>query len=84
MDEITSALDIQTKYTILNLLLTLQKKYHFAYIFISHDIETMLSVTDRIFIMKDGKIIESLQTKDISKASHPYTKELLNSYSFVK
>ena len=84
LDEITSALDIQTKYTILNLLLTLQQKYHFTYIFISHDIETILSITNKIFIMKEGKIIERIKPEDISKSSNPYTQELLKSYSFIK
>ena len=84
LDEITSSLDVQTKYIILNLLTKLQQKYHFTYIFISHDIETMISITDTVFIMKDGKIVERLAKNDISKASHPYTKELLKSYSFIK
>ena len=78
LDEPTSALDVSVQSQVINLLKTIQKKYSLSYIFISHDIALIKSVSDKIIIMKDGIIVESGETKSIfSKPNENYTKELM-------
>ncbi len=78
LDEPTSALDVSVQLQVINLLKKVQKKYSLSYIFISHDIALIKSVSDKIIIMKDGIIIESGETKSLfSKPNENYTKELI-------
>ena len=78
LDEPTSALDVSVQSQVINLLKTIQKKYALSYIFISHDIALIKSVSDKIIIMKDGIIVESGETKSLfSKPNENYTKELI-------
>ncbi len=78
LDEPTSALDVSVQLQIINLLKKVQKKYSLSYIFISHDIALIKSVSDKIIIMKDGIIVESGETKSLfSKPNENYTKELI-------
>ena len=78
LDEPTSALDVSVQSQVINLLKTIQNKYSLSYIFISHDIALIKSVSDKIIIMKDGIIVESGETKSIfSKPNENYTKELI-------
>ena len=77
-DEPTSALDVSVQSQVINLLKTIQNKYSLSYIFISHDIALIKSVSDKIIIMKDGIIVESGDTKNLfSKPKKNYTKELI-------
>ncbi len=78
LDEPTSALDVSVQSQVINLLKTIQNKYSLSYIFISHDIALIKSVSDKIIIMKDGIIVESGETKSLfSKPKNNYTKELI-------
>ena len=78
LDEPTSALDVSVQSQVINLLKTIQNKYSLSYIFISHDIALIKSVSDKIIIMKDGIIVESGETKILfSKPKNNYTKELI-------
>ena len=78
LDEPTSALDVSVQLQVINLLKTIQKKYSLSYIFISHDIALIKSVSDKIIIMKDGIIVESGETKSLfSKPKENYTKNLI-------
>ena len=78
LDEPTSALDVSVQSQVINLLKTIQNKYSLSYIFISHDIALIKSVSDKIIIMKDGIIVESGKTKNLfSKPKKNYTKELI-------
>ncbi len=78
LDEPTSALDVSVQLQVINLLKKIQKKYSLSYIFISHDIALIKSVSDKIIIMKDGIIVESGETKSLfSKPNENYTKELI-------
>ena len=78
LDEPTSALDVSVQSQVINLLKTIQNKYSLSYIFISHDIALIKSVSDKIIIMKDGIIVESGETKSLfSKPNENYTKELI-------
>ncbi len=79
-DEPTSALDVSVQAQILNLITELQKKYHYAYLFISHDIAVIKHISTRIAIMYLGRIVETApQKKFFSTPSHPYTKALIAS-----
>ena len=80
LDEPTSALDITIQSQIIDLLDSLQKKYQLSYIFISHDMNVIRSVSDYIVVLKDGKIIEEGAAENIFQKPHnSYTKNLLES-----
>jgi peptide/nickel transport system ATP-binding protein len=62
------------------LLQKLSLDYNLSYIFISHDITLIKAITNRVLIMKDGKIVESGETNQVLKyPKHCYTKLLVNS-----
>ena len=83
LDEPTSALDMTVQAQIVDLLLDLQKRHKLSYIFISHDLKIIKFISDRILVMKNGKIVESGSKKSIFKnPADPYTKNLLNSAFF--
>ena len=78
-DEPVSALDVSIQAQVINLLKSLQKKYHLTYVFISHDLSVVKYVSDRIAIMYLGQIVELCNGGDIYKNPlHPYTKALLS------
>lgn len=84
LDEPTTALDHKTKTKIISLLTTLQRKYHFKIIFVTHDIHSIKEVCEDIIVLHQGKIVESGQTNNIlHNPTHPYTKKLIES-SFNK
>jgi peptide/nickel transport system ATP-binding protein len=79
-DEAVSALDVSVQARVLNLLNDLKQEFGFTYIFISHDLSVVRFMSDRIMVMKDGKIIETGDADDIY--FHPqneYTKKLISS-----
>jgi len=80
LDEPTSALDITIQNQILNLLQNLQDKYALSYIFISHDMDVIRSVSDKVLVLKTGKLIE-YDTAEIvfNKPISNYTKNLIRS-----
>ena len=83
LDEPTSALDMTVQAQIVDLLLDLQKRHKLSYIFISHDLKIIKFISDKILVMKNGKIVESGSKKSIFKnPTNPYTKNLLNSAFF--
>ena len=78
LDEPTSALDMTVQVQIVELLRNLQKKYKLAYLFISHDLKVVRSMSHRIIVMKQGDIVEQGDNQQIfSNPQHEYTKELL-------
>lgn len=78
-DEPTTALDVTVQRQILNLLADLQKKLGMAILFISHDLNLIRHVSDRICVMKNGKLVEQGDTQRVfDHPEHPYTRELLN------
>ena len=82
-DEPTSALDVIVQKNILKLIVNLQKKYSLSYCFISHDLKVISSVSHRIYVIKDSKIIETNKTEElISNPQRDYTKKLIES-SFI-
>ena len=79
-DEAVSALDVSVQAQIINLLKELQNRYHYSYVFISHDMSVIRHICDRIAVMYAGRIVESGPTRDIfANPKHSYTKALLES-----
>ncbi len=76
-DEATSALDLSTQAKIINLLLDLNKQKNYAYIFITHDIKLANFISDKIYVLYKGYIVELLDVRE-NKTYHPYTKALIN------
>lgn len=78
-DEPTSALDISVQAQVLLLLLSLQKKFGMTFIIISHDLNVIRYMCDRIVVMHRGKAVEIGTTDEvINHTSNPYTKRLLH------
>jgi len=78
-DEPTSALDVTVQARILDLLLELQERTGIGMLLITHDLGVARLMSDRIFVMKDGRFVESGGAEDlIRKPQSPYTKKLLD------
>lgn len=77
-DEILTALDALTQIEILELFQKLKEKKKISYLFISHDINVVKKISDRLLIIKDGEIIESGNKEKIfSNPEKEYTKKLI-------
>lgn len=77
-DEPVSALDVTIQAQIMELMQKLQQETKVAYLFISHDINVVYHICDRIMVMKEGRIVEIGETEEMFR--HPreeYTKQLL-------
>jgi len=77
-DEAVSALDVSVQAKVLNLLNDLKREFGFTYIFISHDLNVVKYMSDRIMVMKDGKIVEIGPADEVyNKPKQEYTKQLI-------
>jgi oligopeptide/dipeptide ABC transporter ATP-binding protein len=80
LDEPTASLDVSVRGQILELLRELQQSQQLAYLFISHDLEVVRRVSDRVMVMYLGAIVESGPAEEIfGHPTHPYTQALLSS-----
>lgn len=78
LDEPTSALDVSVQAQILNLLLDLQEQHQLTYLVITHDLNVIRYISDRVAVMYLGKLVEYGPTDIMcSNPSHPYTKALM-------
>lgn len=78
-DESVSSLDVSVQANILNLLNDLKKRLGLTYIFISHDLAVVKYMSDRIFVMKDGQVLESGEADTLyADPREEYTKALIN------
>jgi peptide/nickel transport system ATP-binding protein len=77
-DEATSALDALTQRTILNLLLRLQRERNLSLIVISHDMDVVRYMCDRVAVLLEGRVVEVAETKDFFAAPrHPHSQALV-------
>lgn len=78
LDEPVSALDVTVQAQILDLLLDLRQKYNLTYLFISHDLNVIGQICDRVCVMHEGKIVEIAFVEELyHNPTHPYSKKLL-------
>lgn len=78
-DEPTSALDVSVRAQILKLLLDLKRELNLALIFISHDIQTVKRMSDRVATMYLGRIVEEVPATQLpQRVAHPYTAALFS------
>lgn len=78
LDEPTSALDVTIQVQIIKLLQDIQSKRQLSYLFISHDMKAIRAMSDRVAVMKDGKIVEINDREIIFNNPHDdYTKKLI-------
>lgn len=79
-DESVSALDVSVQAQVLNLLNDLKDRYHYTYLFITHDLSVVHYMADRIMVMQKGKIVESGTPDDLFKNPQTdYTRMLIDS-----
>ena len=77
-DEPTSALDVTVQLQVLALLDDMVTMRGMGLIFISHDLNLVASFCDRVLVMYGGRIMETLDAKNLHNARHPYTRGLLD------
>lgn len=78
LDEPTSALDLSVQKHVLKILKELQRKYGVSYLFISHDLRVIRSMSHRVMVMKQGKLMEEGSMEDIFKnPKSEYTQALM-------
>src|SRR5471032_2810200 len=84
LDEAVSALDKSVEAQVLNLLSDLKREFGLTYLFISHDLNVVRYISDRVLVMYLGEIVEIGTAEDVfAHALHPYTRALLNSMPSV-
>jgi peptide/nickel transport system ATP-binding protein len=80
LDEAVSALDKSVQAQVLNLLQELKAQLSLTYLFISHDLNVVRYVSDRVLVMYLGKVVEIGAVDDVwDRAAHPYTRALFSS-----
>lgn len=80
-DEPFAALDPSVRSQMVNLLMQLQRKLGLSFIFISHNLGIVRHISDRILVVREGKIVESGKTENIFNwPKTEYTKKLINAY----
>jgi len=80
LDEAVSALDKSVEAQVLNLLLDLKEEFDLTYVFISHDLNVVRYISDRVMVMYLGQVVEIGDCETMfTNPRHPYTRALLSS-----
>jgi peptide/nickel transport system ATP-binding protein len=80
LDEAVSALDKSIEAQVLNQLRHLKRHFNLTYVFISHDLNVVQYISDRVLVMYLGQVVEIGPVEDIyARARHPYTRALFSS-----
>ncbi len=84
-DESVSALDVSVQAQVLNLLNDLKERYHYTYLFITHDLSVVHYMADRIMVMQKGKIVERGTPDEIFNYPQTgYTRTLIDAIPQIK
>ena len=77
-DEAVSALDVLLREQILELLAQLAERLNVAYLFVSHDLQVIRAIADRVYVMQQGRIVEEGSTESVfASPRHAYTQALI-------
>ncbi|MBI1205745.1 MAG: dipeptide ABC transporter ATP-binding protein [Azospirillum sp.] len=78
LDEPTAALDVSVQAVVLNLLADLKAELGMSYLFVSHDLEVVRLLCERVIVMRAGKVVETGRADDVLEhPQEPYTRELV-------
>lgn len=84
-DEATTALDVTIQKQIVDLLLELNQQLGMAIIFVSHDLAVVSQLCSKVYVMQQGKVIETADTETLfTQPQHPYTQQLIQAASLTE
>lgn len=82
-DEPTSALDVSVQARVLELFAELQHELGFAALFISHDLAVVEQVSDRVYVLRNGRVVEHGSARDVlTRPRDEYTRALLDAVPY--